>query len=81
MKQEKQNSKQEKQNAVDNFFLEKEIWEEKKQKLREKFPELTDEDLNIEEGNEDGLIEKLHSKIGDGISKTKEGLHKFIKSL
>ncbi len=81
MKQEKQSSKQEKQNAVDNFFLEKEIWEEKKQKLRERFPELTDEDLDLEEGNEDGLMEKIHSKIGDRISKTKEGLHKFIKSL
>ncbi len=81
MIQKKQSSNQEKQNAVDNFFLDKAIWEEKKQKLREKFPELTDEDLDIEGGNEDGLMEKIHSKIGDGISKTKEGLHKFIKSL
>ncbi len=23
------------------------------------------------------LMEKIHSKIGDGISKTKEGLHQF----
>jgi uncharacterized protein YjbJ (UPF0337 family) len=72
---------QEKKNAVNNFFLEKEIWETKKQKLREKFPELTDEDLELEEGNEDGLLERINSKIGGAIGKSKEGLQKFIKAL
>jgi uncharacterized protein YjbJ (UPF0337 family) len=67
--------------AVKDFFLEKEIWETKKQKLREKFPELTDEDLSLEEGKEDGVLEKIHSKIGGAIGKTKEGLHKFIEAL
>jgi uncharacterized protein YjbJ (UPF0337 family) len=65
----------------EDLFLEKENWELKKQKLREKFPELTDEDLNFEDGKEDGLFERIHSKIGDAIGKTKDGLHKFINSL
>lgn len=73
--------KQDVQTAVKEFFQDKKIWEAKKQKLREKFPELTDEDLSLEEGKEDGLIERIHSKIGDSIGKTKEGLHKFIEAL
>jgi uncharacterized protein YjbJ (UPF0337 family) len=72
---------EEKQTAVKEFFQDKEIWEAKKQKLREKFPELTDEDLSLEEGNEDGMLEKIQSKIGGAIGKTKEGLHKFIKAI
>jgi uncharacterized protein YjbJ (UPF0337 family) len=62
-------------------FLGKEAWEAKKQKLKEKYPELTDEDLSFEEGKEDGMIEKIQSKIGGAIGKTKEGLHKFIEAL
>ena len=81
MIQKEQTKKQDKQTAVDDFFLETEKWEAKKQKLREKFPELTDEDLSLEEGNEDGMLEKIHSKIGGAIGKTKDGLHKFIKAL
>lgn len=73
--------KKEAQTALKDFFLDKEIWESKKQKLRERFPELTDEDLSLEDGKEDGLIEKLQSKIGSVIGKTKEGLHKFIEAL
>lgn len=81
MKQKEKNTKQDAENAVKNFFLEKEIWEAKKQKLREQFPELTDEDLSLEEGKEDGLMERIHTKIGGAIGKTKEGLHKFIEAL
>jgi len=73
--------KDETQTALKDFFLEKEIWEAKKQKLKEKFPELTDEDLTLEEGKEDGMIERIQSKIGGAIGKTKEGLHKFIEAL
>jgi uncharacterized protein YjbJ (UPF0337 family) len=73
--------KDETQTALKDFFLEKEIWETKKQKLKEKFPELTDEDLTLEEGKEDGMIERIQSKIGGAIGKTKEGLHKFIEAL
>jgi len=67
--------------AVNDFFLDKEIWESKKQKLMEKFPELTADDLLLEDGKEDGLLERIHSKIGKAIGKTKEGLHKFIEVL
>jgi len=62
-------------------FLDKETWEAQKQKLKEKYPELTDEDLYFEEGKEDGVLERIHSKIGGAIGKTKEGLHKFIEAL
>jgi len=62
-------------------FFNKESWQEKKSKLKEKFPHLTDSDLDFEEGKEDGLLERLNSKIGSTIGKTKEGLHKFIESL
>lgn len=71
----------EKPKTVKQMFLEKEIWEDKKLKLKEKFPELTDDDLYLEEGKEEGMLEKIHSKIGDAIGKTKEGLHKFIEAL
>jgi hypothetical protein len=40
-----------------------------------------DEDLSLEEGNEDGMLEKIQSKIGGAIGKTKEELHKFIKAI
>jgi len=73
--------KEDVKDAVKDLFLEKEIWETKKQKLKEKFPELTDEDLSLEEGKEDGVLERIHSKIGGAIGKTKEGLHKFIEAL
>ncbi len=59
----------------------KETWQEKKSKLKEKFPHLTDPDLDIEEGKVEEMLEKLHSKIGTTIGKTKEGLHKFIDAL
>ncbi len=67
--------------AVEAYFIEKEIWETKKQKLREMFPELTDEDLSLGTGKEDGLIDRIHSKIGSAIGKTKVGLDNFIKAL
>lgn len=62
-------------------IFDKDIWESKKLKLREKFPELTNDDLYFEEGKEDGMIDKIHAKIGVAIGKTKEGLHKFIDAL
>jgi len=53
----------------------------KKNKLKAKFPHLTDPDLEYDEGKVEEFIDKLHSKIGNTIGKTKEGLHKFIESL
>lgn len=70
-----------KHETVTSFSINKENWETKKLKLKEKFPDLLDSDLEFEEGKEDGLIERIHSKIGNAIGKTKEGLHKFIEAL
>ena len=40
--------------------------------------EIPEEDL-FEEENDDGLLEKINTKIGDVIGKTKKRMHKFIK--
>lgn len=61
--------------------INKENWQEKKSKLKAKFPHLTEPDLHFEEGKVEELIDNLHSKIGKTIGKTKEGLHKFIAGL
>ena len=39
-------------------------WEDKKSKLLKKFNNLTDKDLNINEGNEKEMIEKVGTKLG-----------------
>ena len=67
--------------SIFTFSFNKENWEMKKNKLKAKFPHLTDPDLEYDEGKVEEFIDKLHSKIGNTIGKTKEGLHKFIESL
>ncbi len=59
--------------------INKELWEEKKNKLKEKYSEMIDTDIVFEEENDDGLLEKINTKIGDVIGKTKKRMHKFIK--
>jgi len=59
--------------------INKELWEEKKNKLKEKYSQMIDTDLVFEKENEDGLLEKINTKIGDVIGKTKKRMHKFIK--
>jgi uncharacterized protein YjbJ (UPF0337 family) len=49
-------------------------WNEIKGKLKEKYGELTDNDLTYEEGQEDQLIGKIQKKIG----KTKEEVKDWI---
>lgn len=49
-------------------------WNEQKGKLKQKFAELTDNDLMFEEGQQDEMLGKLQIKLG----KTKEELHKII---
>jgi uncharacterized protein YjbJ (UPF0337 family) len=39
-------------------------WDEKKEKLKEKFPVITDEDLRFREGKEKEMIEMLGNKLG-----------------
>jgi uncharacterized protein YjbJ (UPF0337 family) len=39
-------------------------WDKKKEKLKEKFPVVTDEDLRYNEGKEKEMIEMLGYKLG-----------------
>ena len=39
-------------------------WDKKKEKLKEKFPFITDEDLHIRECKEKEMIEMLGNKLG-----------------
>lgn len=46
-------------------------------KLKQKYADLTDDDLLFAEGKEDELLGRLEQKIG----KTKEQIHKIISDL
>jgi len=52
-------------------------WNVIKGSLKQKYAELTDDDLVYEEGKEDELLGRLQKKIGD----TKENLKTFIDSV
>lgn len=52
-------------------------WNEQKGKLKQKFANLTDDDLMFEEGKEDELLGRLQKKLG----KSKEELNKIISEL
>ena len=52
-------------------------WNEQKGKLKQKFAELTDDDLLFAEGKKDEMMGRIQKKLG----KTKEELHKIICSL
>ena len=52
-------------------------WNIQKAKLKQKFADLTDNDLMYEEGQRDEMLGKLQVKLG----KTKEELNDFLDSL
>ena len=52
-------------------------WDELKGKLKQKYAQLTDDDLMLAEGKQDELYGKLQQKLG----KTKEEIHKIISDL
>lgn len=52
-------------------------WNEQKGKLKQKFAQLTDNDLMFEEGKKEEMFGKIQVKLG----KTKEELHQIINSL
>jgi len=52
-------------------------WTEQKGKLKQKFAQLTDDDLMFAEGKKDEMLGKLQIKLG----KSKEELHKIIAGL
>jgi hypothetical protein len=53
------------------------FWNEKKEKLKQKYINITDEDLHFHEGKEKEMIEMLGYKLG----KTKEELANIIATL
>jgi len=52
-------------------------WNEQKGKLKQKYAELTDDDLLYAEGKKDEMLGRLQIKLG----KTKEELHSIISAL
>jgi uncharacterized protein YjbJ (UPF0337 family) len=52
-------------------------WEQKKEKLKEKFPNITEEDLRFREGKEKEMIEMLGNKLG----KSKQELLNIIVAI
>jgi len=52
-------------------------WEQKKEKLKEKFPNITEEDLRYREGKEKEMIEMLGNKLG----KSKQELLNIIVAI
>lgn len=52
-------------------------WESKKDKIKQRFPSLNDQDLSFQEGKEKEMIEMLEYKLGI----TKLELAKIIESL
>jgi uncharacterized protein YjbJ (UPF0337 family) len=52
-------------------------WNEFKGKIKQKYADLTDDDLKWEEGKEDEMIGRLQAKLG----KTKEEIHKLIEDM
>jgi len=54
-----------------------ENWDEQKEKLKAKFSNLTDEDLDYEEGKRDEMLERVQIKIG----KTRDELTAIIADL
>ncbi|GEP92205.1 Uncharacterized conserved protein YjbJ, UPF0337 family [Chitinophaga terrae (ex Kim and Jung 2007)] len=60
---------------MDNLSI-KGKWNELKGSLKEKYAELTDDDLLYEEGQEDKLIGKLQQKLG----KSREEVIDLLKS-
>jgi hypothetical protein len=53
------------------------FWNEKKEKLKEKYPEIKDEDLQYSEGKEKVMLEMLSYKLG----KTEQELQFIIVDL
>lgn len=52
-------------------------WDKKKSKLKQKFPNITDEDLRYNEGKEKEMIEMLGNKLG----KSKQELLNIIVAI
>lgn len=52
-------------------------WSDKKEKLKEQYPSLTDEDLTHERGGVNQLLDNIQQKIG----KSRDEVKKIIKKM
>ncbi|MFN4000411.1 CsbD family protein [Algoriphagus sp.] len=52
-------------------------WNEVKGKLKQKYADLTDDDLLYEEGKEDELLGRLQRKLGGSIDTVKDTINKL----
>jgi uncharacterized protein YjbJ (UPF0337 family) len=52
-------------------------WNEVKGKLKQKYADLTDDDLLFEEGKEDELLGRLQRKLGGSIDTVKDEINKL----
>lgn len=52
-------------------------WNEVKGKLKQKYADLTDDDLLYEEGKEDELFGRLQRKLGGSIDTVKDEINKL----
>jgi uncharacterized protein YjbJ (UPF0337 family) len=59
-----------------NTKEEERSWEQQKSELKQKFANLTDNDLVFEKGRKEEMFRKLQISLG----KTKEELHKIIST-
>ena len=66
-----------KTNIMDSNTNQKGFWNEKKEKIKQKYPFISDEDLHFQEGKEKEMLELLSYKLG----KTKEEMHNIIVEL
>ena len=63
--------------STQSHFRVKGTWNVQKGNLKEKFPILTDGDLQFEEGKKEEMLEKLRLKLG----KTKEEFKEIMASV
>ncbi len=69
-----QNKLDNKQSGQTKQPFTQEEWSSKRTRLQEEYPDLTDEDLEFEEGKHTELFDRLQTKLG----KTKDELRKII---
>jgi len=63
---------------MEKFKIDEKDWNRIKTKLKEEYPDLTEEDLSFKRGDEDVLIGRIESRIGGG---RREMLINKIKTL
>ena len=50
-------------------------WEQSKQRIKEQYPHMKDEDLHFEPGKEEELLERLQEKLGKTKKEIRNWLH------